>query len=138
MDPWGTAEPMDWWTLINRVRALENMCYVVAANQAAQLDHYPPFSWPGGSMIVDYDGRVLARAEAGTGTKIVVGPIDIDALRHERARRSGHHVLGHLRTEAYPLYSRRVYPAGTGDSGPPTIERNKALTDQSRRTLGPR
>jgi formamidase len=138
MDPWGTAEPMDWWTLINRVRALENMCYVVAANQAAQLDHYPPFSWPGGSMIVDYDGRVLARAEAGTGTKIVVGPIDVDALRHERARRSGHHVLGHLRTEAYPLYSRRVYPAGTGDSGPPTIERNKALTDQSRRTLGPR
>ena len=34
MDPWGTAAPLDWWTTVNRVRALENMAYVVAANQA--------------------------------------------------------------------------------------------------------
>ncbi|MCU0962948.1 MAG: hypothetical protein MUF48_22875 [Pirellulaceae bacterium] len=107
MDPWGTAEPLDWWTLMNRARAVENMSYVVAANQAAQLAHYPPFSWPGGSMIVDYDGRILARAEAGTGTKIVVGPIDLDALRYERDRRAGHHLLGHLRQDAYTRYSGR-------------------------------
>jgi predicted amidohydrolase len=25
MDPWGATEPMVWWTLINRVRAIENM-----------------------------------------------------------------------------------------------------------------
>src|SRR5918994_1754920 len=35
MDPWGATEPMDWWTVINRARAIENMAYVVAANQAA-------------------------------------------------------------------------------------------------------
>src|SRR5438034_1317514 len=34
MDPWGTQPPMDWWTLINRTRAIENFSYVVAANQA--------------------------------------------------------------------------------------------------------
>jgi hypothetical protein len=112
------------------------MCYVVAANQAAQLDHYPPFSWPGGSMVVDFDGRILARAEAGAGTKVVVGPIDLGALRYERQRRSGHHLLAHLRTEAYPLSSRPFYPVGTADGGPPTVERNEALTDQTRRTLG--
>jgi hypothetical protein len=72
MDPWGTAEPMDWWTSVNRVRALENTAYVVASNQAASLNHYPPFSWPGGSMIVDYDGRILTQAQPGTGDKIVV------------------------------------------------------------------
>lgn len=118
MDPWGTAEPLDWWTTVNRVRALENMAFVVAANQAASLENYPPFSWPGGSMIVDYDGRVLARAEPGAGERIVVGPIDLDALRHERQRRRAHRLLDHLRTEAYPAYRQAIYPAGRGDHGP--------------------
>src|SRR5262245_2994392 len=30
MDPWGATPPMDWWTLFNRARAIENLCYVVA------------------------------------------------------------------------------------------------------------
>jgi predicted amidohydrolase len=108
MDPWGTAQPMDWWTLVNRVRAIENMAYVVAANQAASLQNYPPFSWPGGSMVVDYDGRILAQADPGPGDKIVVGPIDLAALRHERARRRGHNFLAHLHNGAY---------GKTGDDG---------------------
>lgn len=112
MDPWGTALPLDWWTSVNRVRALENMAYVVASNQAASLKHYPPFSWPGGSMIVDYDGRILAQAEPGPGERIVVGPIDLAALRAERQRRRGHHMLAHLRTEAHPAYRQSIYPPG--------------------------
>ena len=67
MDPWGTMAPLDWWTAVNRVRAIENMAYVVACNQASSLAHYPPFSWPGGSQVVDYDGRVLAQANPGPG-----------------------------------------------------------------------
>jgi predicted amidohydrolase len=110
MDPWGATPPMDWWTLINRCRALENMAYVVAANQGAEAQRYPPFSWPGGSMLVDYDGRILAQADPGPGEKIVVGPIDLAALRAERERRRGHHLLAHLRMEAYSAYRRTVYP----------------------------
>lgn len=102
MDPWGATAPMDWWTIVNRCRALENMAYVVAANQAASLRHYPPFSWPGGSMIVDYDGRILAQADPGPVEKVVVAPIDIAALRHARATRKGHAFLDHLRPSAYP------------------------------------
>lgn len=117
MDPWGAAPPMDWWTTVNRCRALENLAFVVAANQGASLAHYPPFSWPGGSMIVDFDGRVLAQAEPGPGERIVVAPIDVAALRHERAARTGHHMLAHLRTEAYPVYRRGVYPPGQGSGG---------------------
>lgn len=101
MDPWGTAEPLAWWTLVNRVRAIENMAFVVAANQGASLRNYPPFSWPGGSMVVDYDGRILSQAEPGPGERIVVGPIDLAALRAERQRRRGHHMLAHLRPGAY-------------------------------------
>ena len=109
MDPWGATEPLNWWTVVNRCRALENTAYVVAANQGASLRHYPPYSWPGGSQVVDFDGRLLADASPGPGERIVVAPIDITALRHERETRIGHHMLAHLRTEAYSVYSMRGY-----------------------------
>jgi predicted amidohydrolase len=110
MDPWGATEPMNWWTIVNRCRALENTAFVVAANQGASLRHYPPYSWPGGSQIVDFDGRILAEASPGPGERIVVAPIDISAVRHERTQRTGHQMLAHLRTEAYPVYSTPRYP----------------------------
>ena len=113
MDPWGATPPMDWWTLINRARAVENFAYVVASNQGASLANYPPFSWPGGSMVVDFDGRILAQADSGPGEKIVVGPIDLGALRAERGRRRGHSLLSHIRAEAYTdLYARPIFRPG--------------------------
>lgn len=136
MDPWGATEPMEWWTLVNRVRALENVAYVVAANQGASLRHYPPYSWPGGSMVVDFDGRLLAQASPGPGERIVVAPIDVSALRHERATRQGHHMLAHLRSEAYPVYARPGYPPG-GASGPGglSFEANVARIEAAKRRL---
>jgi predicted amidohydrolase len=109
MDPWGAAAPMDWWTIVNRVRALENLAFVVAANQGARYENYPPFSWPGGSMIVDFDGRILAQAEPGPGDRIVVGPIDLATLRAARRDRRGHNMPTHLRTETYTGYQKSVY-----------------------------
>src|SRR5438132_5946282 len=108
---------MAWWTVINRPRAIENIAYVAAANQGASLKHYPPYSWPGGSQVVDYDGRMLAEASPGPGERIVVAPIDISALRHERETRTGHHMLAHLRTEAYPIYRQPQYPPAGTDQG---------------------
>ena len=51
-------------------------------------------------MVVDFDGRILVQADPGPGEKIVVGPIDLAALRFERERRAGHHFHQHLRTQA--------------------------------------
>ncbi len=110
MDPWGATPPMDWWTLFNRARAAENTVYVVAANQGASLAHYPPFSWPGGSMIVDYDGRIVAQTDPGPGEKVVVAPIDISLLHCERDRRMGHDMRAHLRTEMYPYLQKQYLP----------------------------
>lgn len=136
MDPWGATAPMDWWTTVNRCRALENLSIVVAANQGAQLKHYAPFSWPGGSMIVDYDGRILAQADPGPGEKIVVGPIQLGALREERERRLGHAGLAHLRSEAYPVYGNTYYPPGRGGNGKPiTVEGNEAATREAMEKL---
>lgn len=133
MDPWGATPPMDWWTVVNRCRAIENMAYVVASNQAASAKHYPPFSWPGGSMIVDYDGRVLSQADPGPGEKIVVGPIDIAALRADRERRLGHAFLTHRRVEAYRHSVTSGFPAGAAAQGPITIAGNEKRTRESRR-----
>lgn len=134
MDPWGATPPMDWWTVVNRCRALENIAYVVAANQGASAEHYPPFSWPGGSMVVDWDGRLLAQADPGPGEKIVVAPIDIAALRAERERRSGHHMLGHLRTEAHPFARKPIYSAGLVE-GPPNLASNEAAIEAGKKAV---
>jgi hypothetical protein len=105
--------------------------FVVAANQGATLDGYPPFSWPGGSMVVDFDGRVLAQADAGPGEKVVVAPIDLAALRAERSRRVGHDMRSHLRTEAYRYMNAPRFPRG-GDA-PISIESLRARIDRARR-----
>lgn len=137
MDPWGATPPMDWWSVVNRCRAIENTAYVVASNQGASLEHYPPFSWPGGSMLVDYEGRVLAQAEPGPGERIVVAPISIDLLRQERATRKGHQMLAHLRTEAYDVYRHEFYPAGRGNGGnSATFDTNCARTEEVKRRVG--
>ncbi|HWT01070.1 MAG TPA: nitrilase-related carbon-nitrogen hydrolase [Pyrinomonadaceae bacterium] len=140
MDPWGATEPMDWWTVVNRCRALENTAFVVAANQGASLRHYPPYSWPGGSMVVDYDGRILAQASPGPGERIVVAPLDVSALRHERAARRGHHTLAHLRTEAYPVYGAHQYPPRLDEEKGAALsyERNNRLIDEAKNRLGER
>ena len=135
MDPWGATEPMAWWTLVNRSRALENLAYVVAANQGASLRHYPPYSWPGGSQVVDFDGRLLAEASPGPGERIVIAPIDISALRHERQTRSGHHMLAHLRTEAYDVYRRPGYPPSGGDPAALSYAGNRQRIEAAKRAF---
>jgi len=137
MDPWNATAPMDWWTIINRCRAIENTAYVVAANQAASLKNYPPYSWSGGSQIVDFEGRLIADASPGPGERIVVAPVDISALRHEREARRGHSFLAHLRTEAYPVYQKHFYPPQLKEDGEEMLsyEKNNVLIDESKRRI---
>ena len=76
------------------------------------MEHYPQFSWPGGSMVVDYDGRVLAQADPGPGEKVVVAPISVADLRAERERRVGHNTVAHTRTGLYTyLRQEQLQPA---------------------------
>lgn len=137
MDPWNATAPMDWWTVINRARAIENTAFVVAANQAASLKHYPPYSWSGGSQIVDFEGRILADAAPGAGERIVVAPVDVSALRHERAARRGHSMLAHLRAEAYPVYQKHQYPPRESGAAaaPISYEENNRLIDRAKQQL---
>ena len=72
----------DHWEVLLRARAIENQCFVVAANQYGALP--AGFSAYGRSMIVDPWGVVLAQApDAET---VVVADLDLAAQDRVRAR----------------------------------------------------
>ena len=86
--------------------------------------------------MIDYDGRILAQASPGPGERIVVAPVDISALRHERQVRRGHHMLAHLRTEAYPVYQKHQYPPrADSDAAELSYEGNNVLIDKAKGNL---
>jgi predicted amidohydrolase len=68
------------WEVLVRARAVENQCYVVAADQAGTSPQ--GFADWGDSMIVDPWGRVLARA--GDGEGVVTAEVDLDYLARVR------------------------------------------------------
>jgi len=79
---------------------------------------------------------VAGQASPGPGERIVVAPVDISALRHERAARQGHHMAAHLRTEAYPVYQRHQYPPTlAGETEDLSYEQNNRLIDEAKARL---
>jgi deaminated glutathione amidase len=69
------------WETLLRARAVENLCYVVAAAQSGV--HPNGRETYGDTLIVDYWGRVLTRLPRGSG--FVSAGIDRDALLQVRA-----------------------------------------------------
>jgi formamidase len=63
----------------------------------------------------------------------VIAPVDVSALRHERQSRQGHHMLAHLRTEAYPVYARHAYPPAPIAPGEASVEANQTLISRAKR-----
>jgi predicted amidohydrolase len=88
------ATTRDHWELLLRARAVENQCYVVAANQ---IGTHPPGNRSGGrSMIVDPWGLVLAQAP--DGEDLAVAELDFARLEEVRAKLPA---LEHRREDAY-------------------------------------
>ncbi len=72
----------DHWEVLVRARAIENQCFVIAANQVG--DHPGGLRSGGRSLIVDPWGLVLAGApDAETA---IVADLNIDDLKRVRAR----------------------------------------------------
>lgn len=68
------------WEVLLRARAIENLCYVVAAAQSGV--HANGRETYGDSLIVDFWGRVLARRPRGSG--VVTAAFDRDAIARVR------------------------------------------------------
>ena len=88
------ATTRDHWEPLLRARAIENQCFVVAANQ---IGEHPGGMRSGGrSMIVDPWGLVLA--QAGDGEGLCIADLDLD--RQDHVRRAVP-VLSHRRPDVY-------------------------------------
>ncbi|HDJ22103.1 MAG TPA: nitrilase [Candidatus Bathyarchaeota archaeon] len=92
-------DPYDWYTVVNKMRSIENVVYGVNCNSGKY----------GNSMIVDYLGRILARA--GKGRQMTIGAtIDIDALREYRRKTQLHNMPQQLRAECYTYLREPMWP----------------------------
>ena len=69
------------WEVLLRARAIENLCYVLAAAQWGK--HANGRETYGDALIVDYWGRILARQPSGTG--VVLAEVDPAAQAEVRA-----------------------------------------------------
>ena len=113
----------DHWTTLLRARAIENQCFVVAANQIGE--HAPGLRSGGRSMIVDPWGVVLAQAP---DVQTVISA-DLDMARLEDIRRRLP-ALG--RTAPRPIAFVRRRSSPDGDPQPPAGGR-EAAPDPRRR-----
>lgn len=123
-----------------RARAIENLCYVVAANTGGiEGSPIPGGSTDGGSQIVDHEGRVLV--EAGEGESMAAfAEIDPAALRRARRRPGPQNLLARGRYGAYmPVLggAPAVEPNGLGDGRVPErswfMETQRALIERLER-----
>ena len=94
------ATTRDHWEPLLRARAIENQCFVVAANQIGE--HEPGLRSGGRSMIVDPWGIVLAQAS----DQETVITADLDLARQDDIRRRLPALAGR-RPEAYHLREER-------------------------------
>ncbi len=90
---WATT--LQHWEVLLRARAIENQCFVVAANQHSE--HAPGVRSGGHSMVVDPWGVVLARA-GGDRDAVVLADLD---LGHQETVRSTFPSLANRRPAAY-------------------------------------
>jgi len=102
------------WEVQNRARALDNTMYMVCPNPAAYApsgdSRFPLDMFGGESMIVDYQGRMIARHQSGSGASYAGAIINIEALREYRERTLWGNWLKDLRTEQYrPIYAEPQY-----------------------------
>ena len=79
------------WEVLLRARAIENLCYVLAANQGGR--HENGRTTFGHSMIVDSWGKILSQKQTGAG--VVTADIDLQNQREIRRKFPciDHHVL---------------------------------------------
>jgi predicted amidohydrolase len=88
------ATTRDHWEILLRARAIENQCFVLAANQVGE--HPGGFRSGGRSMIIDPWGLVLASAPDAEGA--IVAELDLESLRAIRGRFP---TLDHVREDVY-------------------------------------
>ncbi len=123
------SPPMNTWEIQNRVRAHENIAYVIAPNTGGLItDELPADFTPGDSMIVDYKGIIQGRAPY-PGETVVASEINLKALRARR-QEPRRNFLAQIRSEMFDgLYDDEIYPANMFLQSP--IKNRKEMSRRS-------
>ena len=125
------SEPRNISLVMDRARAVENVAYYVVphlgpANYAGAREE-----WAGASVIIGYDGTVLAKARTA-GETLIGAVIDVERVR--RARQAGSNYLAKsvpvngvrglplYRPEVYDYWQKGCYPANLWAKRPQTRE----------------
>jgi predicted amidohydrolase len=108
----GAADKWSWESA-KKVRASENMMYLISANQTGQIGGaLPQGQTAGHSKIFDWDGRILSDTGAPGESTVCSAWIDVEALRRMRSIPGSGNRLLRQRVDMYrPLYnSMTLYP----------------------------
>ena len=104
------SPPFELWQAMNKMRAWENSAYRVCPCRG-RLDGAlrPEYIQPGRSMIVKYDGSVVAYADH-PGETVISAVINLEELRRRRTSMS-RNFLAAIRTEVFrKIYEKPIYP----------------------------
>ncbi len=128
------SPPMQTWELENRMRAYENLAYVLAPNTGGVITEETPSSiCPGDSMIIDFNGAIVARAPY-PGETIVSAVIHLEDLRRRR-QDPQRNFLTQIRSELFrELYQRGIYPPNKF-SKDPLLERKDLVKRGSKEVI---
>ncbi|MFH0914570.1 MAG: nitrilase-related carbon-nitrogen hydrolase [Chloroflexota bacterium] len=137
LEPYISGPGNDWWEIQNRARALDNNFYMVCPN-SAQLYNDEPKRFDvcgGGSMIVDYRGRVLSKLPYNN-EGAAVAKINIEELRDHRERGIWGNWISMLHTELYKkMYDRPIAPNNRFLRKPPGRNNFKYNEDTQRENI---
>lgn len=123
------SEPRNISLVLDRARAVENVAYYIVPHLGPANFSGARDEWAGGSVIVNYDGRVLSKAQT-TGETLIAAVIDVD--RQRRVRREGGNYLAKsvsvsgvrglplYRPEVYDYWKKGCYPANVWETRPQT------------------
>ena len=111
MDPW-VIPPLEYFELQTRWNSVVNVCYHVAVNGAWQPHEAPPYGMMGGSMITDYEGRILSACPKTATEVYCMSILDINAVREYRKTMPTHNGLNSFKGNLFDYHRRDImYPA---------------------------
>jgi predicted amidohydrolase len=110
MDPW-IIPPLEYFELQTRWNSVVNVCYHMAVNSGWTPAQMPPYGMQGGSMITDYEGRLMAACPKAGVEATMMTTIDIDAVRHYRMSMPTHNGLNSFKGGLFNYFQRPItYP----------------------------
>ena len=112
LNPTNDLADFPGWTACKQARALENNCYLISTNAGGWLSKRGLLESTnaGGTIMVDYMGRIFEEARPAGESMKARGLIDIEQLRAHRHSSNVLNVIAQLRTELYTGYQQTITP----------------------------